>query len=262
MVHCFRSATATLAAAALGLAAAGCSRTTAPEFLDSSLASCVPADTVFLAGVDLDRLRAAPAYRALAPSPVGAFATASSLALASNGKTYLLVQRGKFTETPDGATLIDSSLALAGAPDAVRAGIAQHLSGKCGVPELLAAASAAAHGSQIWAIARGNAALPLAGNLANLNRLFRFTDYVTFAATLDGQVELNLSGQCPSAEAARRFEETLRALLSLAAAANARQTDVASLLGSVQVRRDGLAVHATVRADAAAAGKVAGGILR
>ncbi|HYW46067.1 MAG TPA: hypothetical protein VE959_24600 [Bryobacteraceae bacterium] len=228
--------------------AASCGR--APRgAIDREMAACVPADTVLLAGGDLDRLRAAPFYRAAAVPGLDAFAGASGLMVVWNGKELLFIARGKFADAPMGGTLIDSSLAVAGAPEAVRAAIAQHRTGRTGASELLERAEAIAAGRQVWAVAQGGGGWPLTGNAANLNRLLRLTDFVTMGATLTDRADLEIVGRCPTPDRARQLEETSRAMLSLASAAGIR-------LDSVQVRREDLAVHVTLSADAQAVGKL------
>jgi hypothetical protein len=55
-------------------------------------------------------------------------------------------------------------------------------------------------------------------------------------------------------EAGREFEENLRAILSLTAAANARQPDLVALIRSIQIRREDGTVRVSFSggADAAA----------
>src|ERR1035441_1738180 len=55
---------AQLAALALAAFATGC-HSAPPAAIDRAMASCVPADTVILGGVDCQRLRASPLYRKL-----------------------------------------------------------------------------------------------------------------------------------------------------------------------------------------------------
>jgi hypothetical protein len=217
--------------------------------IDREMAASVPADTVLLAGCDLERLRAAPFYREAAVPGIEAFANASEVMVVWNGRELLFIARGKFAAAPMGGTLIDSSLAVAGAPEAVRAAIAQHRSGRTGAPSLLARAEAIAAGRQVWAVGQGGGGWPLTGNAANLNRLLRLTVFVSVGASLTDRADLEIVGDCRTQDAARQLEETSRAMLSLAVAAGTR-------LDSVQVRRDDLAVHVTLSADAQAVWKL------
>jgi hypothetical protein len=95
-------------------------------------------------------------------------------------------------------------------------------------------------------VARGSSTLPLGGDAANLNRILRATEWTTLAARVDSGIHLQAAGACSTAEGARHIEESLRALISLAAVSMAREPDLAALLHSVRVSRDNLAVRATL----------------
>src|ERR1700722_1839019 len=82
---------------ALVCAMLGCRTSTVARAVDPEAASCIPADTLVLAGVNLDRLRAEPLYSkvpAAAVAMAGAFTDASSALLAFNGKDLLVIARG------------------------------------------------------------------------------------------------------------------------------------------------------------------------
>lgn len=109
--------------------------------------------------------------------------------------------------------------------------------------------------SAIWAVVRGDAHLPLPGNLANLNRLLRFTDYATAAIQGDSTLHIDLTGYCARPDKAQHLEESMRALLTLSAAAT-RASSVAALLKSIQVDRDGSIVHVHFEGDPSAPGEL------
>ncbi|MGA3018331.1 MAG: hypothetical protein ABSF62_14525 [Bryobacteraceae bacterium] len=232
--------------------AAGC-RSARPAAVDRALASCVPADAVILGGVDCQRLRASPLYQKL-PAAVTALLEplrpATYLLLASNGKDYLAVGRGQFGQAPPGATLLAPDLAIAGSPDAMRAATAQHRHGVAGTP-LVGLAENLASGHEIWIVAMGNATLPVSGNAQNLNRLLHATEYATLAVDVTDGIEAEATGVCATAETARRLEEELRAMASIAAAAEARQPGIAAQLRAIQVSREQRTVRVDLRADAA-----------
>jgi len=248
VARCARFA-AVLASAAF---AAGCHRAP-PAAIDRAMASCVPADTMILGGVDCQRMRASPVYRKLPPA-VGAMLEplrpAAYLLLASNGKDYLAVGRGPFGQAPPGATLLAPDLAAAGSPDAVRAAAAQHRRGVTGAA-LLGWAEKLASGREIWIVAMGNATLPVSGNAQNLNRLLHSTEYATLAVHVTDGIEAEATGVCATPEAARRLEEELRAMASIAAAAEARQPELAAQLRAIQVSREDRTVRVDLRSDAA-----------
>lgn len=220
-------------------------RAAAPGPLDRELASCIPPGTRVLAGIQLDRVRSSPVFQK-APGTVLALLepvrNASSLLLASNGKDLLWAARGNFSTAPPGASLLSSHLAIAGPPSLVQAATAQHASGRTGTPALTGQAELI--GTQpIWAIARRGTVLPLSGNAANANRLLAMADYTTLVVELNSGLALHAGGHCQSEEQAKHLEQTVRGFLSLARAA-ARDSDLGGLLATVQIRRDGLTVHA------------------
>jgi hypothetical protein len=208
----------------------------------ADLTTCVPSDTVMIAGVDLARLRASPDGKALVSPALDSFSNASYLVAAYNGSDLLLLQRAN---SAPGTTRISSEIAAAGSESAVHAAIAQYRTSATGVPDLLAHAPANA---QIWAVARGGVALPLSGNAANLNRLFRFTDFVSLSATVDRTTDFKLTAHSRTAGAAQQFEETLRAVISIAQATRT--------LGEVPVTRKDLTVTATLSTDTESAARL------
>jgi hypothetical protein len=242
---------------ALAAFATGCHRAP-PTAIDRAMASCLPADTVVLGGVDCERLRASPVYRKL-PAAVTALLQplrpATYLLLAFNGKDYLAIGRGPFGQALPGATLLAPDLAVAGSPDAVRAATAQHRRGVPGVPGLVLRAEKLASGPEIWILAMGNATLPVNGNAQNLNRLLHATEYATLAVHVTDGIEAEATGVCGTAEGARRLEEELRAMASVAAAAEARQPGLAAQLRAIQVSREERTVRVHLRADAAGVSK-------
>jgi hypothetical protein len=227
------------------LAAASCRSTIGPNY---DMEVCVPPDALAVAGLHLDQIRGRnlPAGWLALLEPLR---DASYLMLAYNGKDVLAIARGRFAAAPAGAVLLAPDLALAGSPDAIRAAVRQRATGQPGAPSLLARSQPIA-GRPIWAVVRGARPLPLTGNAANLNRLLRFTDYATIAATVNSAIELEAAGFCPTADAARQLEETLRGLISLASATT-HDRDLAALMRSVQLRREDATVRVSLSAGAA-----------
>jgi hypothetical protein len=217
----------------------------------NDITACIPPAAIAVASLDLDRLRAAPVSAKL-PQSVLAFADtyrdARQLLVAWSGSGLLIVVRG----SAPGATTFASNLAIMGSADSMNAAIAQYHTGKPGAPLLLDYANRTAGGVPFWVAIKGGNALPLTGNTRNVNRLLRDLDYASLAANLDSEVKLRLSAHARSAAGASEFEENLRALLSLAAAAEARSASLATLLNSVQVRRDAVTTTASVTIPAEA----------
>lgn len=248
--------------AALALALAGCRPGPAP-LGDAELAACIPPDTVALAGVHLDAVRASPLFRQFGPGlpallePVR---DASYLLLAYNGKDLLLIARGTFRTPPAGAVLLKPTLALAGSAAAIGGATAQHARGVSGAPALTAHAQSIA-GQPVWAAVEGGVALPLTGNPANLNRLLGYTDYITLTAQLNSTVALRATGVCRSEDAALHLEETVRGLFALASTAS-HSRDLAGLLGSVSLERKGNTLGADLNAGPEALQQVLSALTR
>jgi hypothetical protein len=199
-------------AAPLSLALLAACRTPAPpSAIDPALSARVPAATVALAGVDLDRLRPSPLYARLPPAALAflaPFAHAHRVLIASTGVELLTIARG----VVPGATQIAPDVAVSGAPGLVAAGIAAHPPAG-----ILASAESVAAVRPVWIAVRGGVALPLEGNLANVNNLLRGVEYVTLALDPGDPADLQLVARCPTPEAALHFERSFRALVSLAA---------------------------------------------
>src|ERR1035437_3881798 len=111
-----RAATAAAALIALWVSC----RTAGPrQAVDAALTACVPPDTLALAGVNLEQLRASAIYQKLPPGAaafLGPLRNASYLLLAYNGKGVLAIARGAFREAPPGAVLLAKDLAVSGSP--------------------------------------------------------------------------------------------------------------------------------------------------
>jgi hypothetical protein len=246
-----------LTVTALALLAMRCAHSPPPSAIDIQLSARVPPTADLLAGLDLARLRASPLFAQLPPAAralLEPFRDARYALVVSRAGELLVIARGAFSQPPPGATMATPDLALTGAPALVREAAAAHAS--TGSPLLLDAEPLAASGASVWIVARGGVALPLTGNPANLNRLLRDPEIVTLAAHLGDSIDLDLAARCPTPEAARSFEQSLRAAASLATLANARQPDVAALLGALRITRDGRQAHAAVSANAAALAKL------
>jgi hypothetical protein len=210
--------------------------------IDPALASCVPPGASAIAGLDLNRLRTSPLFPRI---PLLEPLRDSTYALVVlSGSDLLVIAQGNFQQPPPGATLLNPHLALAGSPASVAAAAAQHRTGANGTPDLVQRAAS----NTVWIVARGSATFPLTGNAANLNRFLHYTDYTVLTADLASQAAIQVTATARNPEAATRFEESLRAWVSLAGVAAARQPELAAVLQSVQIRRDGTVVHAALTA--------------
>jgi hypothetical protein len=170
--------------------------------IDPRLAAQVPEDASAVVGLNLTVLRASPLYARL-PHPFG---DAPYVLIAVRGQELLTI-------TPDG-----------------------HASASRHAPSpLLALAEPLAAKNPVWAVIRGGTALPLEGNLANLNNLLRDVETVTLVAQPGDRLAVDLVASCATPDAARIFEGHFRAVLVL--------TRTASL---VQVQREDRMVRASL----------------
>ena len=240
--------TVLIALAALGVSC----RSGPPPAIDPSLAERVPPGAVILAGVNLGRVRASPFHRQLPPAALAvleSLSAADSVLAASDGAQYLVLSRGSFRQPPAGGTLLGPGLAAAGSPDWLRAASPQRR-GSTGANALLERAEPLAATADIWMAAAGNANLPVSGNGENLNRLLHSTEYATLTVRLTGQITLEVVGVCRNSESARHLEETVRAFITLGAAASAHQPELSGLLRRIRLTREDRAVHLALVAQA------------
>ncbi|HEY1217383.1 MAG: hypothetical protein ABSE42_23280 [Bryobacteraceae bacterium] len=241
-----------LALALLAFAALiACKQAGPPPLVDSGMASCVTGDTVALAGADLEQLRASPFATGMSSSARGLlerYGNASKLLVAWNGSDLLIVVRGLFKTPPPGATAIEPGLAVAGSPNRISSAVAQHRAGSAGAPGLIDYGSEIGARSAIWLAVRGGAALPVGGNLANLNHLLQDVDFAGAALDLGETATLRLGARGRTAESAERLEERLRGFLSLAGEAEIHRPELGSLLGAAQIQRSSRDVTATLSA--------------
>jgi hypothetical protein len=215
----------------------------------------MPPDTVALAGIQLEQIRNRPVYRSLPPAWLALlepFREARLVWLAYNGNDLLAIAGGPFSTPPSGTVQLTSQVVLAGAGGAIRAASTQYSTHRPGAPQLVAEAAPVMH-SAIWAVVRGDAHLPLPGNMANLNRLLHFTDYATAAIHTDSGLQIEFTGYCAGPDRAQHLEESVRALVTLSAAAT-RAPGTAALLKSIHVDRDGSIVHVHFEANPSAPG--------
>jgi len=239
---------------------------------DTSLGKFVPPDTIALAGMRMDQVRATALYQKLraqkrfselddlkARTGFDPTRDVSELLLASNGKDALTIARGHFAPSDasarklsykgytlnvhgDGAyTLIDGSTVVAGTQPAVRAAIDQFKSGagSPGVASLLTRARALAAEAQIWAVSDSPEAFAglASGNAAgNFGKVFGQIDQVSFTADLSKGLNAVATGDCRTEQDAKSLGDALRGLVTLGKMSVPQgQTDLTRLYDSVQV---------------------------
>jgi hypothetical protein len=166
--------------------------------IDPELASRLPSSAQVVAGLDVDRLRGTPLFAKLPDS----LREASTVLAAYDPPNLVTVSRVR-------DRIVVHGPAAKGPP-----------------PDLLRYASDA----PIWVVARGSTDLPLIGNLSNLNRMLRQTDFTRVTAQVADRVEYRAEGVCGTAEQAQHLESNIRAIATLAQL-------------TLDVRRDHLTVH-------------------
>lgn len=222
--------------AVLALAACGPDRR-------APIANALPAGDSAVAVLDMAALRASGSLGTLPPAVValaGPLREAREWAISWNGKDLLLVAAGEFAQPPAGYTAIGRGMAAAGPVERIDAARAALGVGKNGAADLPPGAA------PIRAVVRGDGKLPLSGNLENAAKLLRMANSTTVAVHIQDLVELEIAGQCASVERARTLEESMRAMMTLGAAAGTRDSEIAKLLRSVRITRE----SATVRTQA------------
>jgi hypothetical protein len=274
---------------ALAALLSGCGGLTRHGPVDPALAAFIPPDTVALAGLRMDQIRAAPIYHKLAEGNrlprFDQFRTESGfdpsrdirdLLVASDGKNVLAVAHGTFTAMPAGSlnasdykgctlytkfgsdaiAFIDKSIALGGPTAAVRAAIDQYKSGGHGAPhDLMARAQALPADTQIWAVVEGwRGATPgqlrEMGNLSNLDRMLRSVEGASLTVDLRSGAHAAVTGDCRTEADARNLADSLRGLAALARMGVPRkQPDLQRALDGIQVKQEGGVVR--VKADIA-----------
>ena len=136
-----------------------------------------------LAGLDVDRLRGTPLYTKLPES----FREASYVLAALDPPNLVTASRVK-------GRVVATNEKTGPPPDLIR-----HASN-----------------DPLWIVARGDATLPLTGNLANLNRLLQQTLYTRLTARIADRAEFVAEGICANDQAAQHLEQNIRAIATLA----------------------------------------------
>jgi hypothetical protein len=250
--------------------------------IEPDLAVFIPPDTVALAGVHMDQIRATPIYRKLAEERrlprFDQFRSEDirNLLLASDGNNVLAIAHGTFTSKPTGSlntseyrgytlyakdeheaiVFIGQSIALGGPTGSVRAAIDQYKSGGHGAPhDLTARAQAVTSDAQIWAVVVGWRGLTpdqlrQMGNLSNLDHMLRSVEGATLTVDLRTGAHAAFTGDCRTDADARNLADSLRGLAVLARMGVSRkQPDLQRALDGIQVKQESRVVQ--VNADIA-----------
>ena len=256
----------------LVLALCGCGPRRPPSVkIDPALATLVPYDTVLLAGVRMEALRATPLYQSLG-SPA-ALLSGTGLDLdkvweilaVSDGRRTAILARGKFSDTGleprldiPGATrttykgyamtatdslavaFMNPSTAVAGRPDAVRAILDDRGRSSGPPPTLEKQIELIGPENQIWAVGAGSAELagaaPQTGNLANVATALRLMETFRIAAQAGAGVRIAATARCRNEGDAGSLSGALRFFAMLAGLKTSSGVHIES--SGVEVRID------------------------
>ena len=236
----------------LCVALCGCGPRRPPSVkIDPALATLVPSDTVLLAGIRMEALRATPLYRSLG-SPAALLGGTGldldkvwEILAVSNGRRTAILARGKFSDSGleprldiAGATrttykgyaltmteslavaFMNPSTAVVGRPDAVRAILDDRGRSSGPPPGLERQIELIGPENQIWAVGGSAAELPRAaphsGNLANLANVLRLMETFRIAAQAGAGVRITATARCRNQEDAGALSGALRFFAMLA----------------------------------------------
>jgi hypothetical protein len=249
------------AATLLCLLFAGCGSLTRHGPIDPALAAFIPPDTIALAGVRVDQLRATPIYRKLEREnrlrQFGQFSGTDmhDLLLASDGTRVLAVARGRYAAEAAGGPSGTGyrGFTLYGESEAVRAAIRQSESGRGGAPrDLMARAEALPADTQIWVVVsgwRGFAPDQLRAmrNFANLDRVLRLVEGASLTVDLRAGAHAAFTGDSRTDADAKSLADSLRGLAALTRMAVSRnRPDLLRAFDGLQVRQNGRVVQVNV----------------
>ncbi|MEX2264320.1 MAG: hypothetical protein WD696_20365 [Bryobacteraceae bacterium] len=263
---------------ALWLIAAGCgSRQDAGLRLDSRFTEMIPENTIVLAGVRMEELRAAPVYRKLMAGRqfpnVDEFAARTGfdprkdvkeMLIAATGEAVVALARGNFKSTRidgmeqssyKGQTLYrreGAALAILSPDTAVagtEAGVKLALDRQNGGGRLLRMAQALPAASEGWIAGAGFAelaaqALTSEGNIANLRKVLASLESATFAADLHTGIDARAACECRTDSGCEAIVNTLRGVIALGRlSAPEGDREMLRIYDSVTVERTGRNVN-------------------
>lgn len=236
---------------------AGCkSSRPASVFVDPALALLVPSDTILLVGTRLEPLRATPAYQKFIAkrsfpqlddfaqrTGVDARKDIWELLFCSNGKTGLLMGRGKFSTEMEprlvqqGATrfgykghtlfgneqsavlFVNTSVAVIGPTSGLRSLVDQRDTGKTGMPPAMAEhLKTIPYDTQLWAVYTGGPVslpIPSGSNLTNLDRIARSIQTATLYADMRIGLKATVGGQCTNDQGATQIHDFLKGMIGM-----------------------------------------------
>jgi hypothetical protein len=278
-----------LAAALVASTACRSERQSAGPRIDPALATLIPPGTSILVAARLEELRKTAIYQrhfsSLRLPQVDEFARETGVdprrdlwetLFCSNGRDQgVLMVRGKFAtgdleprlerrgatrtrykgyslfgDDRAGVVFMNTSTALLGPPQALRAIIDRRDREPAGVPEnlrpLIASLPADA---QFWAVFEGTPALlpvPSESNLSNLNHLARSVQSAAVSGDLRTGLSLKAHGACATDQDAKQIHDTLKGLIGLARLSTPEnRPELLKVYDSIEVRQQGRRIDLT-----------------
>lgn len=254
--------------------------------IDPALASLVPSDTVMLIGARIDQLSETQLFHQLIsaglPEQVQPLVDNTGLdptedlwelLAASNGKTGVLMVRGKFSQSgmeprvdwegsrrmpyrgylmigdDESAVLfVNTTTALLGPPELLRS-IIDGREDSAGIsPALLEKVESIEYGNQIWMASIGGWGEPPAGagNLGNVWRMIERIQSVTVAVNVQNGARLFAVAVCGNAEDAESLQGALRGILGLARMSARDRPAAAKLMENVGLNKNASKVEVTL----------------
>ena len=225
-------------------------------FIDPSLEMLVPPDTTFIVGASVDKIKDTQVYRKLLKDlslpQLDDFTKKTGIdprrdlwqiISVSNGKTALLMARGKFSTEMEpklesegaqrigykGYTLLgneqgavlfmNTSTAVAGSTDQLRQVVDRRNQSTNGLPALLREQiSALSPDDEIWAASVGGLSnlglqLPENSNLANAMQVLKGIDSIRLGLDVRSGLKAEAAALCDSEKSAKRVHDSLRGLI-------------------------------------------------
>ncbi len=274
----------------LALLLAGCTKPSESVYIDPALRVLVPDDTVLMVGLRVDKLQNTPAYQkyfANRQFPLAEEFTRVtgvnvkkdlwSLVLCSNGKDTVLLGRGKFSASDlephyekegveripykgfkifgneqAAVLLINSSVAVAGTPAALKAFADAKDSKKPDVPAALSARlKDVSPDAQFWVVYAGGPVripVPDNSNLANVNRLLQTVQSGSLSVDFRFGIDAAAKGICGTEKEAQEVLTALRGIVGLGRLSTKEtQADLLRLYDSIII--DGNSREARLKAN-------------
>jgi len=272
--------TAIACAALFLLSCAPSKRTTV--FIDPALEMLVPPDTTFIVGASIDKIKDTPVYQRLLKnldlSQLDDFAKKTGVdprkdlwqvISVSNGKTALLMARGKFSTEMEprlqsegaqrigykGYTLLgneqgavlfmNTSTAVAGSTDQLRQVIDRRGQSASGLPEgLRDEIHKLSPDDEIWAASVGGLSnlglqAPENSNLANAMQVLKGIDAIRLGLDVRSGLKAEAAATCDSEKSAKRVHDSLRGLIGFGRLNTPdNRPDLLQLYDSIKVTQD------------------------